>query len=97
MSGRPNEKMFNTLIKKHGSEELAREWFRTIGARGGKVTGNKGFATNRKLASISGRIGGLTSRRGKKRSPLNERLYQEAVRRLSELKERAEEKRYADS
>jgi len=69
-------------------------FYHKIGAIGGKATGMKGFATNRKLASFAGRAGGLASRRGKKRSPLNEKLYQEAIRRLSELKERAERERY---
>ena len=43
MSGRPNKKMFKTMVKKHGSEEAARAWFRGIGAQGGAVGRTGGF------------------------------------------------------
>lgn len=46
MSGKPNEKMFETMVKKHGSEEAARNWFRTIGGRGGKIGKTGGFAAD---------------------------------------------------
>lgn len=65
MAGRPNTKMFKTMVAKHGSEEKAREWFRTIGASGGKASGTGGFFANRELARIAGAKGGMKSRRGK--------------------------------
>ena len=52
-----------TLIKKYGSEEKAREFFQSIGRKGGKATGLKGFATNPELARIAGAKGGKKSRR----------------------------------
>ena len=68
MAGRPNDKMFKTMVNKHGSEEAARAWFRSIGSRGGKAptTKPKGFAANPELAARAGTIGGKISRRGKK-------------------------------
>ena len=63
MSGRPNDKMFKTMVKKHGSEEAAREWFRTIGKIGGHNGHTGGFAANRELARIAGAKGGRKSRR----------------------------------
>ena len=68
MSGRPNDKVFKTMIQKHGSEEAAREWFRKIGAKGGRTSRGGGFAANPELARIAGRKGGLKSRRGKKQA-----------------------------
>lgn len=65
MAGRPNDKMFKTMVEKHGSEEAARNWFRSIGAIGGRNGNTGGFAANRELAVIAGRKGGKISRRGK--------------------------------
>ena len=66
MSGKPNDKMFKTMVAKHGSEEAARAWFRSIGQKGGKAGNTGGFAANRELARIAGRKGGLISRKTKK-------------------------------
>lgn len=66
MSGRPNKKMFATMVKKHGSEEAAREWFRTIGSRGGQNGTTGGFAADNVRARISGAMGGRYSRKGYK-------------------------------
>ena len=41
------------------------DFFRKIGAIGGKAVGYKGFATNPELAKISGAKGGHNSKRGK--------------------------------
>lgn len=41
------------------------DFYRKIGAIGGKKGRTGGFAANRKLASIAGRKGGLISRRTK--------------------------------
>lgn len=75
MSGKPNDKMFKTMVEKHGSEEKAREWYRSIGSAGGKATGvPKGFAsdltgydglTGKQRASEAGRKGGKVSKRKK--------------------------------
>lgn len=72
MSGKPNDKMFKTMIKKFGSEEAARAWFRELGRRGGAASGAGGFASTNKgkdgmtgpeRASIVGKKGGMISRR----------------------------------
>lgn len=44
MAGKPNEKVFRTMIEKHGSEEAARDWYKKIGAAGGAMSNNGGFA-----------------------------------------------------
>ena len=55
-----------TLIAKHGSEEAVNEWFRSLGSLGGvKCNPNKGFGSNRELASKAGAIGGKIGKRGK--------------------------------
>lgn len=66
MAGKPNDKMFKTMVEKHGSEEAARAWFRSIGSLGGKAPSDKpkGFAANPDLARIVGRRGGKVSKRG---------------------------------
>lgn len=48
-----------TNYKRHG-----RNFYRQIGAKGGKNGHTGGFAANPELASICGRKGGLKSRRG---------------------------------
>lgn len=63
MAGKPNDKMFKTMVKKHGSDEAARAWFRAVGRRGGLAKVPKGFALNPKLASLSGAKGGRISKR----------------------------------
>ena len=75
MAGRPNDKMFKTMVEKHGSEEAVREWYRGIDRLGGLATDRpKGFASNlkdskgmtgRDRASVYGAVGGRKSRRGK--------------------------------
>lgn len=76
MSGRKNDKQFQTMIKKHGSEENARNWYRQIGQRGGRASNHGGFASNkigedgltgRERASVFGAVGGKKSKRGKAR------------------------------
>ena len=49
-----------TIIAKHGSD-----FFKKIGAKGGKKCVPKGFALNRELASEAGRKGGTKSKRYK--------------------------------
>ena len=66
MAGKPNDKMFKTMVEKHGGEEAAREWFRSIGRRGGSVKVPKGFALNPELAKTSGAKGGRISKRRSK-------------------------------
>ena len=46
---------------KHG-----KDFYKRIGAIGGKATGHKGFATNPELARIAGAKGGRISKRRKK-------------------------------
>ena len=65
MPGKPNDKIFKTMVEKHGSEEAARAWFRSIGSKGGKAPSDKpkGFAANPELAARVGAIGGARSKR----------------------------------
>lgn len=49
-----------TNMKKYG-----KDFYKKIGQKGGKLGTTGGFAANRELASIAGRIGGLKSKRGK--------------------------------
>lgn len=46
-------------------ERYGANFYVVIGAAGGRVKGEKGFALNRELASIAGRKGGIKSRRNK--------------------------------
>lgn len=46
-------------------EKYGADFYRNIGAKGGSAQVPKGFASNRKLASEAGRIGGRKSRRKK--------------------------------
>ena len=50
----------NTNLEKHG-----KDFYKRIGALGGKVGGKKGFALNPELARKAGRKGGKISKRGK--------------------------------
>lgn len=61
------EKLRQTMIEKHGSEEAWREWMRANAAKGGRNGNTGGFAANRELARIAGAKGGSISRRGKKK------------------------------
>jgi len=47
-------------------ERYGDDYYERIGRKGGKRGTTGGFAANRELARIAGRIGGLKSRRGKK-------------------------------
>lgn len=47
-------------------EKYGEDFYRRIGAKGGKKSTTGGFFANRELASKAGRIGGLKSRRGKR-------------------------------
>lgn len=50
----------NTNLERYG-----KDFYKQMGRKGGKVGKTGGFAANRELAKIAGRIGGLKSRRGK--------------------------------
>lgn len=47
-------------------ERYGEDYFRRIGAKGGKLGRTGGFYANRELASEAGRKGGLISKRRKK-------------------------------
>ena len=47
-------------------ERYGDDWYKILGAKGGKVLGVKGFATNKELAREAGRKGGKVSKRRKK-------------------------------
>jgi general stress protein YciG len=50
---------------KTNKSKYGKDFYRKIGAIGGKLGRTGGFYANRKLASTAGRKGGLISRRGK--------------------------------
>lgn len=50
----------DTNLKRNG-----KDFYKRIGAMGGKVGGMKGFALNHELAKRAGRKGGKISKRGK--------------------------------
>jgi general stress protein YciG len=54
------KKAAKTNVRKHGADFYAR-----IGRIGGQRGTTGGFAANRELARVAGRMGGLKSRRGK--------------------------------
>ena len=61
-----------TNLKKHGSD-----FYKRIGAKGGRNGHTGGFAANCELASIAGRKGGvISSRKGVKNGEGKERIYQ---------------------
>lgn len=49
---------------KTNKEKYGENYYADIGAKGGRNGHTGGFATNRALASMAGRKGGLKSRRG---------------------------------
>lgn len=75
MSGKPNTKWLETMIRKHGSREAVRAWQKEIGRKGGLVKGTQGgFAANPELARIAGAKGGRISRRGPSKKTEDQRL-----------------------
>jgi len=56
------------LAAKKNIEQYGKDFYAKIGAKGGKTptSAPKGFAANRKLASMAGRKGGKNSRKNKK-------------------------------
>jgi len=52
-----------TNYERHG-----KDFYRNIGAKGGRNGNTGGFAANRELARIAGKKGGTISRRGKAKS-----------------------------
>ena len=67
MSGKPNKKWMETMIKKHGSREAVSEIQKGIGSKGGHNGHTGGFASNIELARIAGKKGGTISRRKSKK------------------------------
>lgn len=75
MAGKPNTKLMDTMIAKHGNREAVRDWFAVIGSKGGKNgSDNKGFAskgigddglTGKQRAAVAGAAGGRISKRKK--------------------------------
>lgn len=60
------QKVRETNIKKHGSEEAWLAFMRENAAKGGKISRGGGFA-DRELAARAGRIGGRISKRKSKK------------------------------
>lgn len=52
-------KTAKTIKEKYGDN-----FYRELGAKGGKWKGEKGFAANRELARAAGALGGSRSKRG---------------------------------
>lgn len=67
MTGKPNTKWRETMIKKLGSLEAVQEWQKSIGHRGGTKCVPKGFACmTYEKRSAAGKKGGTISRLPKK-------------------------------
>lgn len=60
-------KTHETIYKKYG-----KEWYATIGRKGGQNGHTGGFAANPKLARIAGSKGGAISKRGKSKKYISE-------------------------
>lgn len=66
------QKTRETNLRKHGSD-----FYKRIGAKGGRNGHTGGFAANRELAIMAGRKGGLiSSRKGVKNGEAKKRTYQ---------------------
>jgi general stress protein YciG len=52
-----------TMIERHGSEEVWKHYMRSIASKGGQAKVPKGFALNRELAKLAGSKGGTISKR----------------------------------
>lgn len=66
------QKTRETNLRKHGSD-----FYKRIGAKGGRSGHTGGFAANRELAVMAGRKGGLiSSRKGVKNGEAKKRTYQ---------------------
>lgn len=61
------------------------DFYRRIGANGGKKSRGGGFAQDSDLASLAGRLGGLKSRRGNP-SPLDETAISQAKIQIKEYR-----------
>ena len=68
MSGKPNSKWHETMLKKLKTEEAISEWQKKNGHKGGSVTGLiKGFAAMpAEKRQEAGRLGGSRSKRVKR-------------------------------
>ena len=67
MSGRPNTKWKETMLKRFdGNEAALSVYMKSLGSKGGKLSTTGGFAANPELARISGTLGGSRSKRGYK-------------------------------
>ena len=67
MSGKPNTKWKETMLRRlNGDEKALHLHMADIGKLGGSKTGHKGFALNPALASIAGKKAGKISKRGYK-------------------------------
>lgn len=70
----------DTNLKRHGAN-----FYKEIGAKGGRNGHTGGFAANRELASVAGAKGGRISSRREDKEPLEVRQKREARRQLDAL------------
>ncbi len=63
----PGTKAGGVKAAKSNKRKYGEDFYKKIGALGGKLGRTGGFFANRELASEAGRIGGLKSRRGSRR------------------------------
>lgn len=61
----PGTKMGGKKAAATNKKRYGKNFYVTIGQKGGKLSKNGGFAANPELARIAGRIGGLKSRKTK--------------------------------
>ncbi len=67
MNKGPNPRTAETIRKRYGAD-----YYRLMGAKGGKAGNTGGFAADRERASKAGRLGGLVGRRGEHKLPPEE-------------------------
>lgn len=75
------QKYRETMTSKFGSEEARKNYYREIGARGGRNGHTGGFANNSEKAREAGRKGGAISSRSAEKQPLEIRRkkYEESI------------------
>lgn len=71
-----------TVKQKYGADH-----YKKIGAIGGKKSKGGGFAYNKEIAKLAGQLGGLKSRKGNKRTALDEQKIAEIEKIIKEYKE----------
>lgn len=68
-------------------ERYGEDHYKKIGAVGGKISKGGGFAYNKEIAKLAGKLGGLKSRKGKSITALDKKKIAEIEKIIKEYKE----------